>query len=77
MRNRGVTLPDVVREPEPGWGRIYEEKAAALGWHEDGLNAFEKALEVTRLLLDPVLAHDSRVRGRVWDPLTSSWKPRN
>lgn len=76
-RLRGVTLPDVVREPEPGWGRIYEEKAAALGWHEDGLNAFEKALEVTRLLLDPVLAHDSRVRGRVWDPLTSSWKPRN
>lgn len=71
---REMTLPQVLAEPEPGWGQRYEEKAKRLSWGESQLCDFATALEISGRLLDPVLAGDPRVRGAFWDPSNSAWK---
>ena len=70
---RGVALPDSMSEPEPGWGRAYEEKARSLRWGVDELCDFEEALRVAGRLLNPVLAQYPKVRDHVWDPSALSW----
>lgn len=63
-----------MREPEPGWGDAYEQKATKLGWGSEELCAFEGALAVAGRLLEPLLVEDSSLHGATWDPVSSSWK---
>ena len=74
---RGMQLPSRMAEPEPDWGRRYEEKAIKLGWGSGELRGFEEALAVAGRLLDPVLANDPSIHDGVWDPAESAWKTEN